>query len=150
MPVLHPRFGTVDTVNMIDADLTLALENPRWVLVLRAYQHALGELAEHQSAGVDATAEVEPPSDELNAEVDPEDAPKQRRAARWLARIAAVEGVAKDELSKIHGRLIAYGFLKCDLDERTAEVVYQLTLAGKQVLSHAAADREDGTEREAA
>ena len=146
MPVLHPRFGTVDTENMIDADLALALDNPRWVLVLRAYQQAFETLAESQSAGAHEAAEDETAGDEADAE----DAPKHRRTTRWMSRIAAIEGLAKDELSKIHGRLIAYGFLKCDLAERTAEVVYQLTLAGKQVLNHAAALADACVEREAA
>ena len=150
MPALHPRFGTVDTENMIDSDLALALENPRWVLVLRAYQQALEELAEPQLAEVHEDAADEPASDEPLSDAESEASPKQRRSARWMSRIAVIEGVAKDELSKIHGRLIAYGFLKCDLAERTAEVVYQLTLAGKQVLNHAAALADGGGEREAA
>ncbi len=150
VPLLHRRIGTVDTENMIDADLILALENPRWVLVLRAYQQALETLAEPQSAGAPEASEDETASDEPQSEADVEGSPKHRRAARWMSRIAVIEGVAKDELSKIHGRLIAYGFLKCDLAERTAEVVYQLTLAGKQVLNHAAACSDDGSECEAA
>ena len=135
---------------MIDADLALALENPRWVLVLRAYQQALEELAETQSAGVHVAAEDESASDETHSESEADAGPKHRRAARWISRIAVIEGVAKDELSKIHGRLIAYGFLKCDLAERTAEVVYQLTLAGKQVLSCSLDRSEASAELEAA
>ena len=45
-----------------------------------------------------------------------------------------MNGVDDEELSWVHGQLIAYGLLKCDLRDRTAGVVYQLTPEARQVL----------------
>ncbi len=122
---------------MIDTDFSLALSNPSWILVLRAYQLAQQEpespgAVSAQPTSVAAAAD-EPEEGEDGA--DAEEGIKSRRGARWLARIHHFEGVAREELSRIHGRLIAYGFLKCDLAERSAEVVYQVTLSGKQLLN---------------
>lgn len=127
---------------MIDSDFTLVLENPTWVQVLQAYYLA------QQDAGTSCAAEAQAEETETEADgeatedAEAEEGGKQRRGARWLSRIHHVEGVERADLSKIHGRLIAYGFLKCDLADKTAEVVYQLTLAGKQVLSLAEKTRQ--------
>lgn len=136
-PRLNGTERSVDIESMIDADFSLALNNPAWIRVLRAYHSALqepeapGTPAVREETGSVAIVEAE----DSDVTSESEECGKSRRAARWLARIHQIEGLAKDELSRIHGRLIAYGFLKCDLAERTAEVVYQLTLAGKQVVN---------------
>lgn len=122
---------------MIDSDFSLALENPSWIHVLRAYHSAQQEPESPESVAPQAAvpAVVAEPEDGDEAAESEEGGGKSRRTARWLARIHQFEGVAKEDLSRIHGRLIAYGFLKCDLAEKTAEVVYQVTLAGKQLLN---------------
>lgn len=134
--MLNGTDRSVDIESMIDADYSLALNNPAWIRVLRAYYAALqepetpGTHAVREEVAATATAEAE----ESDGNSESDESGKSRRTARWLARIHQIEGLAKDELSRIHGRLIAYGFLKCDLAERTAEVVYQLTQAGKHLL----------------
>ena len=59
----------------------------------------------------------------------------KRKAAKWLPRITAIDGIDHQELSKIHGQFIAYGLLKCDLADRSSGMVYQLTSTAKQVLN---------------
>lgn len=144
---------------MIDPDIALALENPEWLQVLRGYhQQAQQEpeapgnvsllqvAAESQSSQSPADAAGAEDSEETSGDGESEGSPKQRRGARWLTRIHHFEGLAREDLSKIHGRLIAYGFLKCDLAERTAEVVYQVTLAGKQLLNLSAPNTSEATD----
>jgi len=53
----------------------------------------------------------------------------------WLPRLHAVEGVDDSDLSRIHGRLIAWGFLTFRLAGRTAGIQYQISPAGKQALA---------------
>ena len=80
-----------------------------------------------------ATPDTEADSDSSNSDED--DQNSRRRSSRWIPRLKGVDGVESVDLSKIHGRLIAYGFLKCDLTDRDAGVVYQLTAEAKQILS---------------
>jgi len=51
----------------------------------------------------------------------------------WLPRLQSVEGV--EDLSRIHGRLIAWVFLTFRLVGRTAGIQYQISPAGKQALA---------------
>jgi len=53
----------------------------------------------------------------------------------WLPRLQTVEGIDEDALSRIHGRLIAWGFLTFRLAGRTAGIQYQISPAGKQALA---------------
>ena len=50
----------------------------------------------------------------------------------WIGRLPAVPGVPSDRLSPIHGRLIALGLLRFDLEERSTGLRYQLTPLGRQ------------------
>jgi hypothetical protein len=52
----------------------------------------------------------------------------------WSQRIVAVEGLAADQLSAIHGKLIALGMLKFEIGSRADGVQYQLTTLGRQAL----------------
>ncbi|MBC8290089.1 MAG: hypothetical protein H8E37_07210 [Planctomycetes bacterium] len=135
---------------MIELELELVRENPHWLTVLCAYQAAHEKLSRNL---VD-----EPTADERAALVDSEmdgteqeslvaqksgaaKAPKIRKAI-WLTRLTRVDGVGSDELSRTHGRLIAYGLLKCDLADRSAGVVYQLTSTGRQVIARLGSEVE--------
>lgn len=53
----------------------------------------------------------------------------------WLSRLQSVEGVDDEALSRIHGRLIAWGFLTFRLAGRTTGIQYQISPAGKQALA---------------
>ena len=71
----------------------------------------------------------------------------------WSARIHAVEGVAEEHISRIHGKLIAFGFLDFQLADRHDGVFYRLTSLGNQGLIRLrsganAADEEDETDED--
>lgn len=143
---------------MSDLELELVSENPSWIVVLTAYQKAQEELADRQAAeaansaqaeksatepaariGSEATVDgaVAARSDEpdMTGEVENRAAAPKKRASRWVQRITHIATIERAELSKIHGRLIAYGLLKCDLAGRSDGMVYQLTLSGKTILN---------------
>lgn len=58
----------------------------------------------------------------------------------WQPRVAQVEGIATEELSQVHGKLIAYGMLKFQLLNRTVGMAYQLTPVGLEFLRHMAGE----------
>lgn len=143
---------------MSDLELELVSENPSWIAVLKAYQMAQEELAERQAAeaaksaqaeksatepaagiGSEATVDgaVAAQSDEsdMTGEVENLTLDPKKRASRWVQRITHVATIERAELSKIHGRLIAYGLLTCDLAGRSDGMVYQLTSSGKTILN---------------
>lgn len=168
MPVERPGLNhvpsPVDTGSMIDLELELVRENPHWLTVLCAYQaaHEESQKSAEKSSVVQDSAD-ESSADDLPADTEISEAdqdslaasesdeskmPKNRKAI-WLSRLIRVEGVESEELSRTHGRLIAYGLLKCDLADRSAGVVYQLTSTGKQVIARLSSEA-DGSHDEAA
>lgn len=54
--------------------------------------------------------------------------------AEWSLRVTSVDGLAGDQLSAIHGKLIALGLLKFEIGSRAEGVQYQLTTLGRQAL----------------
>ena len=145
---------------MSDLELELVSENPSWIAVLKAYQKAQEELAERQAAEAANSAQAEKSATEPAARIGSEatvegagavaarseepdmtgevanlTADPKKRASRWVQRITHIATIERAELSKIHGRLIAYGLLKCDLAGRSDGMVYQLTSSGKTILN---------------
>jgi hypothetical protein len=131
---------------MIDLEIQLMSEDPARLTVLQAYEVETAKLLSQPNADVEnvaADANAESDRDETQPLVstdgqsveEPAVVP-QRRAPLWLSRITAIDGIDPPALSKIHGQLIAYGLLKCDLADRSSGVVYQLTSTAKKVLSH--------------
>lgn len=139
-------------------DLELVSENPSWIAVLKAYHKAQEELVARQAEEAAKSAQAEKsatdPEASMGSEVAAADAAAARpdesetadeventatvpkkRASRWVQRITHVATIETAELSKIHGRLIAYDLLKCDLAGRSDGMVYQLTSSGKAVLT---------------
>ncbi len=102
----------VDTETMIAVDMEQLFKNADWQLVLSAY-HAQHSVAKEQNPEHDG----------------------------WLPRTTSVEGIRDERLPRIHGKLIALGFLKFELAGRTAGVRYQLSRLGIQAMS-----RINGTE----
>ena len=158
---------------MIDLELELVSENPSWIAVLKAYQKAQEELAEQQAeaaaksaqaqkfnsndgaatgsaADRDKIAEAESDDSKTAEESDDDNAVPRKRASRWVQRVTRLPGFESDELSKIHGRLIAYDLLKCDLAGRSDGMVYQLTSSGKTILSRFDEDAIEVDDRSAA
>jgi hypothetical protein len=64
----------------------------------------------------------------------------------WVPRIHESEEIPVAELSAIHGKLIAFGFLKFDLAGRDGGIRYQLTPLGKQGINVAVPVEEDESE----
>ncbi len=87
-------------------------EHPDWHLVLQAY-HA---------------QELEQPIGE-DSEVDVSEL--------WGVRLPKVEGVASDQLSRIHGQLIAHGLLSFQMKDGRSGVQYRVSVLGKQALDSA-------------
>ena len=52
----------------------------------------------------------------------------------WLDRLNEVPGIESAELSRLHGKLIAFGLLDFQLSDRTGGMRYQLTSEGNQAL----------------
>lgn len=168
MPVERPGLNhvpsPVDTGSMIDLELELVRENPHWLTVLCAYQAAHEESRKSaekssvvQDSADESSADDLPADSEMSkadqdslaaSESDESKMPKIRKAI-WLSRLTRIEGVDSEELSRTHGKLIAYGLLKCDLADRSAGVVYQLTSTGKQVIARLSSEA-DGSHDEAA
>ena len=62
----------------------------------------------------------------------------------WVPRPAEFEGIEPSRISAIHGKLIAFGFLKFDVSGRDVGVRYQLTPEGRKAL-HGEADETGET-----
>lgn len=53
----------------------------------------------------------------------------------WVSRLKSVTDVSPEDLAHIHGRLMAYGFLKFQLAGRTEGLQYQVSSFGREALS---------------
>jgi hypothetical protein len=65
------------------------------------------------------------------------DAYQQRIVAEkleWCARVTEIQGLPPEQLSAIHGKLIALGMLKFEIGSRADGVQYQVTPFGRQAL----------------
>lgn len=101
---------------MIDFELQQLHRHPEWQLVLAAYHGA-------QTAALEANPDQTP----------------------WIPRLREVEGVKDEQLARIHGKLIALGFLKFELAGRNDGVVYQLTQEGKRAVGDVGPEGDDAT-----
>ena len=101
---------------MIDFELQELREDPEWCGVLKAY------LDEHAAAN----------------QRDPE-------FDGWTPRIKSIEGIDDERLPRLHGKLIAIGFLKFRLTGRISGMRYQLTSLGREAHSRQF-DSSDGPE----
>ena len=68
----------------------------------------------------------------------------------WIPRVIEVQTIDSATLPSIHGKLIAFGFLKFDLSGRDAGMRYQLTPQGKLALLGKSLVEEDSSEDEVA
>ncbi|MFY9252184.1 MAG: hypothetical protein WAO83_01925 [Fuerstiella sp.] len=57
----------------------------------------------------------------------------------WLERINELENFAKEDLTKLHGQLIALGFLQFEISSSNLGLRYQISTKGKQALEKALA-----------
>lgn len=61
---------------------------------------------------------------------------EQKDADGWLKRLESVDGVAEEQLPRIHGRLIALGLLKFSLAGRQSGICYQLSSSAQRLLDN--------------
>ena len=128
---------------MIDYEIEQWNAQPELRAVVAAYSAATFEAKLASSQSVQAletkTSEAAIPSDESqdsNGEAaDDEDSGSSKTDARWIARLTEVEGIEPERLSRIHGQLIALGFLKFRLADRHSGVYYQVTSQATRLLT---------------
>ena len=100
------RVVRADITGMIDIALEELADVPHWQLLLSAYRD--GQLAERAA--------------------DPEH-------EGWIPRIRSLSDIGGEQLSQLHGRLIAVGLLKFELGGRSSGMSYQVSSLGIRVLS---------------
>jgi len=81
-------------------------ENPEWLTVLETYDRL-----------IDASKKENPDSE------------------GWIPRLREFDDVENEDLSHIHGSLIAHGFLRFQIADRTSGMEYRLSQLGKQALA---------------
>ncbi|MFO0918167.1 MAG: hypothetical protein U0872_07625 [Planctomycetaceae bacterium] len=91
---------------MLDHDAEFVKRNPCWLATLSAYWSRQQELKQQSS-----------------------------EADGWVPRLTAVAEVPEEQLSGIHGRLIAFGYLKFELTAKDASLRYQLTPLGRMAVT---------------
>ena len=99
---------------MIEYDPAVLEGDDSWRLVLGAYQSGQSQLKAQ----------------------DPE-------SDGWLPRLRTIEGIEGEALSRVHGRLIALGFLKFELLSREVGMRYQVSPLGKRTLEQGSYATED-------
>ena len=113
--------GPIPTGMVDDFELEQLRRHPEWRTALAVY-HDLQTQAREQSPEFDG----------------------------WIPRVIEVESIDSAALPSIHGKLIAFGFLKFDLSGRDAGMRYQLTPQGKLALMGRSLAEEETSEDEAA
>lgn len=69
----------------------------------------------------------------------------------WLERIDTLPNLNHEQLTQLHGQLIALGFLKFEISGRSVGLRYQISTKGKQALERAEANgSEDDADTTAA
>ena len=122
---------------------TLCFQNRAdWLRLLMAYAQS-EEIAALAEAAVakKATKTVAAPAVSADVAASGSEADGEESATGWVARVSLLEGVDAAQLSTLHGRLIALGYLKFKLIDRQVGLRYRLTPAGKQM----AQSRPDAT-----
>jgi hypothetical protein len=104
---------------MLDLDLAVLDANPDWRQVLLAY----GEGLEGPSATGDETTDLV--------------------ARGFRPRLREVAGVPAEQMTRVHGKLIAYGLLQVEIAGRTGGMMYQLTAIGRRACLQIAEASDD-------
>ena len=128
-----------DSPGMQDFE-TLCFQNRAdWLRLLGAYAQAEEAVALAEAATakeVKATAKLAaqaPTAPAVSAEASASEADGEESSTGWVARVSQLEGVEAGQLSTLHGRVIALGYLKFKLIDRQVGLRYRLTPAGKQM-----------------
>jgi hypothetical protein len=107
---------------MTEFDFSLSDAPPEWRQVLLAYHE-----------GVEPVA------------ASPSVADEELVSRGFRPRVREVAGIPREQMARIHGKLIAHGLLQVEIAGRTGGMLYQLTSAGRKAclqLSDVLNDRE--------
>ena len=131
---------------MVEHEWQQLRDNPDWAHVLAAYATRAAADRELHTA----TPQPDAAQSAAAAETSPEPAAAAPEPAQpaanagqqgWVCRLTQVEGVSETQLSAIHGKLIAFGFLNFELTSRTTGMRYQVAPLGRRVLRWLETDR---------
>jgi hypothetical protein len=64
----------------------------------------------------------------------------------WVQRLISIGEIETERLSQIHGRLIAFGYLKFQLTGRSSGVQYQISPSGKEAIQTASSKSKNRPE----
>lgn len=103
------------TVGMLDVELKLLEEAVDWQLVLAEY---LRLQSEDEPLGVSA-----------------DDEEQAGGSVRWVPRLRGVAGVEGPQLSRIHGRLLALGWLRFQVGAGQRGLEYRVSPEGRTQLA---------------
>lgn len=92
---------------MDEIDLQLLAENPSWQRVLGTYAQLAAEL-QGSSAEEPTTG--------------------------WNPRVASIKDVDSESLTEIHSQLIAFGWLKFQVEGRATGLMYRISPEGREAL----------------
>ncbi len=106
---------------MLDLDLDLLKLHAEWRRLLLAYS---------ESVATESVADGE------LAEL---------LARGYRSRLQHVAGIPSEQMVRIHGKLIAHGYLQVEIANRTGGMLYQLTGLGRQACLRLSEDAEQGT-----
>ena len=126
---------------MTDDSLALLKDFPECAPVLEAYRTREAEVAQRSPAPAALSpAPTPPPVAEASAaegattEATDGESGDDNSLVGWVDRVQEVVGIERSALSGIHGRLIAFGLLKCEVGHRSAGLVYRVSTQGKAAL----------------
>ncbi|MEZ5941276.1 MAG: hypothetical protein R3C18_07790 [Planctomycetaceae bacterium] len=105
---------------MLSCEYELLEEVPNWRAVLSTYIDLLEE-------------DTSQPLEETDG--GETDEPTVSRGPRYIPRLHQVDGVTSEELSPIHGRLIALGWLQFQVESKDVGLTYRVTAEGRKALS---------------
>lgn len=109
--------------------LALLCEKPEWISVLEAYRQA-----EAEAEARILLPQAAPPAADQHAAAPAGQPESKAPRELWVRRIGSAPGVPAEDLSRIHGRLIAEGLLQCDVLGRDEGMGYRLTRDARRAL----------------
>ncbi len=140
--------GRADTLSMLTAEAEiLSLDLDCFRLLQNYRETCLGKRADRakaQKAADEEAKSAEGVEDQQLAEPSEPDAavPEKQptpfdadKGDPWVDRICDLDGVEPDDLCKLHGKLIAAGFINFQMRNRTSGLEYRVANAGKQYLT---------------
>jgi len=122
---------------MTDDSLALLKDFPECAPVLEAYRTREAEVVQRSPAPAapsPAPVAEAPAAEGGAAEGTDGESSDENSLVGWVDRIQEVVGIERSALSGIHGRLIAFGLLKCEVGHRSAGLVYRVSTQGKAAL----------------